>query len=101
MEHDFRQDQTRGIRAAELLNNELLQEALNAIKAEVVKQWTDCPARDQEGKEALWQLNKTAHKFENILKGYIDTGKLATEQLRRWEEEQSRLKRFANGLRRA
>lgn len=101
MEHDLRQDQTRGQRAAELLNNELLQEALDAIKAEVVKQWTDCPIHDKEGKEALWQLNKVAHKFENVLKGYVDSGRLATEQLKRWEEEQSRLKRFANHLRRA
>jgi hypothetical protein len=90
-QHDLRQDQTRGIRAQELLGNELLQEALSAIKDEVVRLWTDCPARDTEGKEALWQLNKTAHKFEAILKGYIDSGKLATEQMKRWEEERGRL----------
>jgi hypothetical protein len=93
-EPDLRQDQTRGQRAAELLHNELMQEALAAIKAEVVKQWTDCPARDTEGKEALWQLNKTAQKFENILRGYIETGKLATEQMKRWEAEQSRLRQL-------
>jgi hypothetical protein len=100
-QHDIRQEQTRGIRASELLGNELLQEALAAIKTEVVEQWEACPARDQEGKEALWQLMKTAGKFEGLLRGHIETGKLATEQLKRWEEEQSRLKRFANSLRRA
>lgn len=94
MEHDQRQDQTRGLRAAELLQNDLLQEALAAIKAEVVKQWEACPIRDADGKEALWQLMKTASKFEGILKGYVETGKLATEQLKRWEEEQSRLRQL-------
>jgi hypothetical protein len=92
MQHDLREEQARGQRAAELLQNELLQAALKAIKDEVFKLWTDCPARDHEGKEALWQLNKTAHKFEDILCGYIQTGKLATEQMKRWEEEQGRLR---------
>ena len=97
MEHDLRQDQTRGLRAAEILNNEVFQEAISAIRDEVVKQWESCPARDKEGKEALWQLMKTTSKFEGLLKGYIETGKLATEQLKRFEKESvlQRLKRIA------
>lgn len=87
--HELREVQTRGLRAAELLQNDLLQEALRAIEAEVVAQWLDCPARDAEGKEALWQLGKTAHKFRNLLRGYVESGKLATEQLKRWEKESS------------
>lgn len=94
---DLINDQTRGEYALTLLENELLKEALSAIKAEVVDQWANCPARDAEGKEALWQLMKTAQKFENILRGYIETGKLAKEQMARFEKE-SKLKQF---LRRA
>lgn len=86
MKEDLLQQQTRGQVSASLLENELLQEALKAIKDEVHQQWIECPARDKEGKEALWQLAKTAQKFEAILTGYIDTGKLATEQLKRFEE---------------
>lgn len=97
MEHDLREDQTRAQRAADVLNNEVFAEALAAIRSEVVKQWESCPARDHEGKEALWQLIKTASKFEGLLKGYIETGKLATEQLKRFEKESvlQRLKRIA------
>ena len=84
---DLLQQQSRGHLSESLLENELLKEALKAIKDEVNAQWVDCPARDKEGKEALWQLAKTAQKFENILLGYIDTGKLATSQLKRFEEE--------------
>lgn len=94
---DLMGDQTRGQYALSLLENELLQEALKAIQDEVVQQWTACPARDAEGKEALWQLMKTSQKFENILRGYIETGKLATDQMARFEKE-SKLKTF---LRRA
>lgn len=87
-----RQEQERGWKAQELIDNELLNNALSAIEEEVVKQWEACPARDAEGKEALWQLYKTSKKFRSLLLGYVQTGKLATDNLKRYEE--SRLKQF-------
>lgn len=87
------EEQTRAQRAAELLENETLKQALEAIESEVVRQWGECPARDKEGKEALWQLYKTAQKFRNLLSGYVETGKLATENLRR-HDEQSKIRRL-------
>lgn len=86
-EIDLRAQQDRGNHAMGLLENELLKEALAAIEAEVMEQWVACPARDKEGKEALWQLIKTSRKFKDILLGYIETGKLATENLKRFEKE--------------
>ena len=93
MEIDLRAEQDKGAHAMSLLENELLCEALDAIDAEVMEQWISCPARDKEGKEALWQLIKTSRKFRDILTGYIETGKLATEQLKRYEKE-SKLSRI-------
>lgn len=87
------EEQTRGQEAQMLLDSELLQEALSAIEAEVIAQWEKCPARDAEGKEALWQLYKTSKKFRAVLTGYVQTGKLASEQLKRFEE-QGRLRRL-------
>lgn len=92
-EESLLDQQTRGQISASLLENELLKEALKALKDEVAEQWVNCPARDKEGKEALWQLAKTAQKFENILIGYVETGKLATAELARFEKE-SKLKRM-------
>lgn len=83
----------RAGRAKELLDNELMQEVLAAIEKEVIDLWEACPSRDAQGKEALWQLYKTSKKFRNILAGYIATGELETENLKRYEE-QSRLKRM-------
>lgn len=80
------EEQTRAHAAQMLLDNAALTEALDAIEREVVQQWGDCPARDKEGKEALWQLFKTSQKFRGLLLGYVQTGKLATENLRRHEE---------------
>lgn len=83
----LKEEQTRGWKAQELLDNELLKDALAAIKSEVVSQWEQCPARDKEGKEALWQLYKTTGKLESVLYGYVQTGKLAAENLNRFEKE--------------
>lgn len=90
---DLLAQQTRGQVSQSLLENELLNEALDAIEKEVVEQWAECPARDKDGKEALWQLMKTQQKFRRILEGYIQTGKLATEQLKAFEEKRG-LRKF-------
>jgi hypothetical protein len=91
---DLQQQTDRGAEAAILLENRLLQDALNAIEKEVFDQWMQCPARDKEGKEALWQLAKTAQKFRGVLTGYIETGKLATSQLSQFEERRGIRKLF-------
>lgn len=83
------QESDRGIEARMLLDNPLLQDALKAIETEVVEQWAACPARDNEGKEALWQLMKTAQKFKGILTGYVQTGQLASENMRKFEEKRT------------
>jgi hypothetical protein len=85
-DRDLQNDIDRAGNAARLLTDPLLAEALQAIRNEVVRTWVDCPARDQEGKEALWQLARTADKFETLLRGYIESGKLATAGLKQFEE---------------
>ena len=86
-ELDYRAAEDKGHLALSLVQHELLTEALEAIDKEVMEQWIECPARDKDGKEALWQLIKTSRKFRSILNGYIQSGKLATEQLKRYEKE--------------
>ena len=92
---DYQQQQDRGQEAQRLIESPLLQEALAAIESEVIGQWEQCPARDKEGKEALWQLYKTSKKFRALLEGYVQTGKLAAENLKRYEE-QGRVARLFN-----
>ena len=92
------QDTERGRQAAELLAHPLLKQALAAIEAEVVSQWGQCPARDHDGKEALWQLFKTAQKFRGVLSGYVESGKFAADKLRKFDEDEGRIRKL---LRRA
>ena len=74
-------DRSRGVRAKELLDNELVQEGLASLKAEYLKAWETSPARDAEGRERLWIMVKLVDKFRTHLEQVWDTGKLADAQL--------------------
>lgn len=74
-------DRSRGIRARELLDNELVQEALGTLKAEYLKAWEASPARDAEGRERLWVMVKLVEKFRGHLEQVFDAGKLADDKL--------------------
>lgn len=69
-------DQRRGDLAQALLENEVLQMALDVIEREVIALWEQTPVRDREGKEELWRLYKTSKKFRGVLLGYVQAGKL-------------------------
>ncbi len=89
-QHNLAAEVSRAKEAELLLSNPLLAAALDAIESEVISQWEACPARDKEGRELVWQLFKTSKKFRNLLLGHIETGKLASENLRRIEQESLR-----------
>ena len=50
-----------------------------------------CPARDHEGREQLWMLYKISKKFRGLLDGYVQTGKLAAENLRLEKERRFKI----------
>ena len=63
--------------AESVLGNEAYRAAMDALKAQVVQQWKDCPVRDKEGALLLLQLAKLCDKFEGILGGMVEAGKFA------------------------
>lgn len=83
----------RSERARQLFEDPLLQEALNLIEKEVTEAWMGCPVRDVEARETLWRMAVTARKFRDVLKGTMESGKIAMKQL---EEKKSLLQRVGN-----
>jgi hypothetical protein len=71
----------RGIDATQVLENVVFKEAFATLRQAVVDQWKDCPVRDKEGQLLLLQLAKLADKFESILVGIVETGKLAKHKI--------------------
>lgn len=71
----------RATEAALVLDNPAFKEALGQLREAVVKQWKECPVRDREGQLLLLQLAKLTDKFEGILVGIVETGKLAKHRI--------------------
>ena len=38
--------------------------------------WSATPARDSEGRDWVWRHYKVVERFESILKGYVESGKM-------------------------
>lgn len=67
--------------ASEVLENPAFQEGMKLLRESVVAQWKECPIRDKEGQLLLLQLAKITDKFENLLVGFIERGKLAQHRI--------------------
>lgn len=76
-----RHDILRGKEAAMVLENEAFKAAMEQLKGAVVQSWRDCPIRDKEGQMLLLQLAKLADKFESILVGMVENGKMAQRRI--------------------
>lgn len=70
-----------GMEAAQVLSNNAYIAAMASLKAQVVNQWKECPIRDREGQMLLLQLAKLTDKFDAILTGYVEAGKLASHKI--------------------
>jgi hypothetical protein len=69
-------------RAKEILDNEVFQQVMDDLQTEIIEQWKNSPARDEEGRQNLWSLLKLSQKFQLILKSSLETGQLAELELK-------------------
>lgn len=78
----------QGDRAKEVLENEAFLAAFEAIEQEVTEQWQNSPARDQAGRESLWQYLMMLRKVKAHLTSTLETGKLAQIELQHQQRMQ-------------
>lgn len=86
--------------AQEVLRNEAYRAAMTDLKAQIVQSWKDCPVRDKEGALLLLQLAKLCDKFDGMLTGMIEGGKLAQMRIDLDKErDENKLARLARKMR--
>lgn len=71
----------RANRAKEVVENEAYIEAFSSIEQELTEQWKQSPARDSEGREKIWLMQKLLAKVKLALESTMDSGKLAVAEL--------------------
>lgn len=76
-----RTDVQTGRQAAEVLDNPAFKEAMQVLRETVVQQWREHPIHDKEGALILLQYAKVTDRFEGVLSGLIERGKLAQHRI--------------------
>ena len=71
----------RARQAGEVIDNPAYKEAMQTLKDSITAQWLECPVRDKEGQVLLLQLAKITAKFEGILTGLVEQGKMAQRKI--------------------
>lgn len=71
----------QGRQAAEVLENPAFKAGIDAMRNVVTQQWKTCAIHDTQEQLLLLQLAKLTDKFESILSGYVQGGKLAQEKI--------------------
>jgi urease accessory protein UreF len=76
-----KQQVLRGKEAAMVLENPAYIAAMEQLRSQVIEAWKAAPIRDVEGQKLLLQLVKLCDKYEGILGGMIENGKLAQNRI--------------------
>lgn len=71
----------RGTEAERLLSHPLLVEAFDLIEQDIRDKWTNSPARDVDGREALWTQLRLLHRVRAEIQEVAETGKVAQATL--------------------
>ena len=67
--------EVRARNAAQLLENPMLQEALELIEREAVTAWMGTRLDDTATRERLWMQVKAAQRVREVLQGAVDSGR--------------------------
>jgi len=79
--------QHRGLRAQELLDNTLLNEAFAEIEDRYMSAWRACRAEDLTAREAAWRAIKTLDGIRDLFRLYVTNGKIAAQDLKRLSDD--------------
>ena len=71
----------RGQQARQILESPLWTDAWEKLNNQIRQEWRNSPARDVEGREALWLMTCVADKVRRNIEQVLRTGELAQKQL--------------------
>lgn len=80
-EGKLRDEQSRGARAATLLESDLLKEAFDNLEAQYLERWRDSKIEDVTGREKLFLAVNVVRKVRGHLQTTAADGKVAAKEL--------------------
>lgn len=79
--------------ARRIITDPMVVQALQTIEDGITEAWKDVPLRDVEGREHLHRLLHAKRRFEAVFQIVLETGALASAELRAEEERKSIMSR--------
>lgn len=76
---------SRAERARQLMNDQMLQEALTAIKGDIYATFQRTKFDEVEQREELWRKTQAINAFESYLERVMTDGLIAQETLKLYE----------------
>lgn len=73
----------RGQAADRIFSDPLMIEAFEAVSADIVRRWATSAADDVAGRERLKAEHDVVYAVRDKLRGYVNTGKIAAEEVKR------------------
>ena len=70
-------DLQREEHAKRLLNDELLQEAFDTLREELMNRWSHSGSTDLQARESIWLAIRLLEKIDGHLKSIVETGHMA------------------------
>lgn len=90
----------RANQARQVFEQPIVQETLDFMEKEIMEAWKACPIRDVEAREALWRMAVTTGKFRELLRGTMESGKMAADEIRRKQSILDKAKTAVTNFRR-
>jgi len=69
-------DLQREEHAKRLLNDELLQEAFDTLREDLMSRWSHSGSTDLEARESIWLAIRMIEKIDGHLKSIVETGNM-------------------------
>jgi hypothetical protein len=90
MNHEL--DVRRAREAKSIIENPLVIEAIELIRANVTSKWEASKSSDKEGREQAWMMLKAVNEFQRFFEHALQTGKVAEHELSLLEKAQLKVR---------
>lgn len=78
---DRNEERLRGMRAAEILRDPLVESAFEALRLALMSEWENSTPHDAERREQIFNEIKALNAVRDHLVSHIETGKMAAIEL--------------------
>ncbi len=95
-ENTLAAEMARGEKAKRILEDELVKEALQSMRKNLMTEWERSKVNDQKGREKVWLTLHVLNEFERALASHMETGKFAKIEMSKLQQMRKKVSNLFN-----